>query len=83
MSEVSWHVNLIMSWLPFVLLVGTGIWLGRAVRAGTRTKDGRLLAQVVDDHTREQRRSNDLLADALKSYQDRLEALGQTRQAGS
>ena len=80
MSEVSWHVNLIMSWLPFVLLVGTGIWVGRAVRAGTRTKDGRLLAQLVDDHARELRRSNDLLAEALKGHQRRLEALEETRQ---
>ena len=75
MSEVSWHVNLIMSWLPFVLLVGTGIWLGRAVRAGTRTKDGRSLAQVVDDHGRALRRSNDLLSEAPKGHQQQLEAL--------
>ena len=83
MDEVPWYVSLIVSWLPLLALVGAGIWVARWVRKGLHTKDGRSLAQVVDDHARELRRSNDLLADALKGHQQRLDALEQTRQAGS
>jgi len=32
-----------------------------------RTKDGRTLAQIVDEYAREVKRSNDLFEEALKS----------------
>jgi len=73
MDEVPWYVSLIVAWLPFLVLIGTGIWVGRAVRAGSHTKDGRSLAQVLDDHAHELRRSNDLLAEILKGQQQQLE----------
>ena len=76
-NEIPWYVSLIIAWLPFLVLIGTGIWVGRAVRAGLRTKDRRSLAQVLDDHARELRRSNDLLAEMLKGHQQQLEALEQ------
>jgi uncharacterized membrane protein YccC len=79
MNEVPWYVSLIVAWLPFLILIGTGIWLGRTVRAGSHTKDGRSLAQVLDDHAHELRQSNDLLAEMLKRHQQQLEALEQKR----
>ena len=64
MDEVPWYVSLIVSWLAFLVLIGTGIWVAREIRAGSHTKDGRSLAQVLDDHARELRRSNDLFEEA-------------------
>jgi hypothetical protein len=83
MDEVPWYVSLIVSWLPFLVLIGTGIWVAREIRAGSHTKDGRSLAQVLDDHARELRRSNDLFEEAIKSQQRRLEALEQKSRAVS
>jgi hypothetical protein len=77
MDHAPWYVVWIVSWLPFLVLIGTAIWVARAIRAGSYTKDGRSLAQVLDDHVRELRRSNDLFEDAIKSQQRRLEALEQ------
>jgi len=74
-NEIPWYVSLIVSWLPFLVLIGTGIWIARTVGAGLHTKDGRSVAQVVDEHARELRRSNALLAEALKGHQQRLEPL--------
>jgi hypothetical protein len=79
MNEVSWYVSLIISWLPFLVLIGTAIWVARAIRAGSHTEDGRSLAEVLDDHARELRRSNDLLDQAIKGQQQRLDALEQRR----
>jgi hypothetical protein len=75
MNEPPWFVVWIVSWLPFLVLIGTAIWITRTIRAGSHTKDGRSLAEVLDDHARELRRSNDLFEDAIKSQQRRLEAL--------
>jgi hypothetical protein len=77
MDEVPWYVNLIVAWLPFLVLIGAASWMARTLRAGLRTKDGRSLAQVVDDHARELRRSNDLFEEAIKTQQRRVEALEQ------
>jgi hypothetical protein len=78
-NEVPWYVSLIVSWLPLLILVGTGVWVVRTVRAGLHTKDGRSLAQVVHEHARELQRSNDLLAEILKGHQQQLEALERKR----
>jgi hypothetical protein len=77
MDEVQWYVSLIVSWLPFLVMIGSGIWIGRTVSAGLQTTDGRSVAQVVDDYARELRRSSDLLAEMLKRHQQQLEALEQ------
>jgi hypothetical protein len=70
MNEVPWYVSLIVSWLA-------AVWAPLALRKGLRTKDGRSLAQVLDDHARELRRSNDLFEEAVKSQRQRIEALEQ------
>ncbi len=69
-DEVPWYVSLIISWLPFLLLIGTAIWMASSVCAAFRTKDGRAVAQVLDDHVRELRRTNELLAESLKRRPD-------------
>jgi hypothetical protein len=42
------------------------IWTVCTFRAGLRTKDGRSLAQAMDDHARELRRANELLVESIK-----------------
>ena len=54
-----------MSWLPFPVLVGTALWMIATLRAAFRTRDGRSLAQVIDDHTREMRRTTDLARETM------------------
>ena len=65
MEDVPWFVSLIVAWLPFVFLIGLAIWITATIRGTLRTQDGRSLAQAIDDHTREMRRSNDLLQQAI------------------
>jgi Flp pilus assembly protein TadB len=68
-NDVPWYVSLIMSWLPFLVLIGTAVWMILTFRAALRTKDRRSLADVVDGYARELRRSNDLFAEAINSPQ--------------
>ncbi len=73
-SDVPWYVSLILSWLPFLILIGSVVWATLTVRAALRTKDRRTLAEAVDGYARELRRANDLFADAIKGQQRRLDA---------
>jgi hypothetical protein len=77
MNEVPWYVSLIISWLPFLILIWAAVSITRALRATLRTKDGRPLAQIIDDHARALRRSNDLFEEAIKSQRQRIEAVEQ------
>jgi hypothetical protein len=65
-DDMPWYVSLSLSWLPFLTLLGLGIWMTLTIRAALRTSDGRSIAQAVDDLAVELRRSNDLAAQALK-----------------
>ena len=40
-SEVPWYVSLIIAWLPFLGLMALGWYIGRPLRRGLFTKDGR------------------------------------------
>ncbi len=79
MEEVPWYVSLLVSWLPFVVMVLLFGWVGRRIARGVETSlrapDGRPVEQVLDDHLGEMRRANDLLAQVLKDHIARLEAL--------
>jgi hypothetical protein len=57
-SELPWYVSLIISWLPFIWLALIGGWVGRKIRLGTTTKDGRTLADVLEELSRELKQSN-------------------------
>jgi hypothetical protein len=58
-SEVPWYVSLIVSWLPFLMLLGLGWYIGRQIRRSLVTKDGRSLADVCVELTNELKRAND------------------------
>ena len=64
-NDLPWYVSLIVSWLPFLVLIWAALSVARAIRRVARTPDGRSLAQVMDDHAREMRRANDLLQEAI------------------
>ena len=59
MSEPHWVVSLIVAWLPFILLIWIGWYVGRALPRGLFTKDGRSLADVTLELTDELKRLND------------------------
>jgi len=69
-EEVPWYVSLFVSWLPFFIWVTVLWWIGRVVarriEGVLRTPDGRSLAEVLTEHTRETQRTNDLLAQIMK-----------------
>jgi hypothetical protein len=65
MSGLPWWVSLILAWLPFLVLVGTCLWMIATLRAAFHTRDGRSFAQVIDDHTREMRRTTDLIRETV------------------
>jgi len=51
-----------IAWLPFLALMALGWWIGRPLRRGLFTKDGRSLADVLDELARELKRRNDKAA---------------------
>jgi hypothetical protein len=71
MDEVPWYVSLFVSWLPFILMmfvwVGIGRSLAKRIELSLRAPDGRPVGQVIEECTREMRRTNDLLEQKLKS----------------
>ncbi len=77
MNDVPWWASLIVSWLPFLILIGTAIWMTVTLHRALCTRDGRSLAQVVDEHAREMPRRTDQLKEAIEAQRRRLEALEQ------
>jgi hypothetical protein len=75
-NEVPWYVSLIMAWLPFLMLIGVGLWMSLTIRTALRTRDGRSVAQTLDDLARGLRRSNDLLTEASEGQRRKPDALG-------
>ena len=78
-EEVPWFASLIVAWLPFIIWIATTIWIGRRVGKSLRANDGRSVGQVIDDHAREMRRTNDMLEQMVKDHRARLETLEQRR----
>jgi hypothetical protein len=66
-NDVPWWVTVIVAWLPFLVLVGTALWMIATLRATLRTRDGRSLADVMSHHAQEMQRANDLLRDAIEA----------------
>lgn len=77
MEETNWVVSLIIAWLPFLLFLGSTLWVGRRIGRELKTPDGRSIALVVDEYGRELKRSNDMLEQLLTDYRKRLESLEQ------
>jgi len=60
-EDVPWFVSLIVSWLPFVLIIGSFLWVGRRIARALVSDDGRTIGQAIDEHRQELKRSADLL----------------------
>jgi hypothetical protein len=75
-DDVPWYVSLTLSWLPFLVLIGTAVWVTLTLRGALRTKDRRTLAEAVDGYARELRRSNELFEQAFKATPRRSDAPG-------
>ena len=74
MEETHWAVSLVIAWLPFLLFMGSILWVGRRIGRELRTPEGQALALVVDKYGQELKRSNDMLQQLLTEYRRRLEA---------
>jgi hypothetical protein len=56
-EQTPWWISLIVAWLPFVFFLVSFSWVvGRPLRRGLFTKDGRSLADVIAELTNELRR---------------------------
>jgi hypothetical protein len=76
-EEVPWYVSLIVSWLPFLMLIWLGVFISRRIRKALRADDGRSVGQVLDEQAREMHRTNDMLEKMVNDYRVRIEALEQ------
>ncbi len=74
-EPVPWYVSLIVSWLPFLLMLGVWAWIVRAVSKSLRTADGKSLGQVVELYGQELKRQNDLIEQLLSESKTRLVVL--------
>jgi len=79
MEETPWVISLIIAWLPFVFMIGWGVWIARRVGRSLRTPEGRSVGQVIEDCGRELKRSNDLALESIADLRARLEALEKQR----
>ena len=59
-DNVPLWVSVLVSFLPWIIYCGAIFWLGGQIRRSMTTRDGRPLAQVVDDFTKELKRTNEL-----------------------
>jgi hypothetical protein len=59
-EEPSWVVSLLVSWLPFLMVVGSVMSVGGQIRKSTMTMDGRSLGDAFSELAHELRRANDL-----------------------
>ena len=55
-----WVVSLIVSWLPFLALIGVWVWLSRRGNYG-RGKSGATLIEICEQQALEMQRTNALL----------------------
>jgi ATP-dependent Zn protease len=60
-DDVPWFVNLIVSWLPFLLIIGSFLWVGRRIARALVSADRISVGQAIDEHRQELKRSTDLL----------------------
>jgi ATP-dependent Zn protease len=60
-EDVPWFVSLIVSWLPFILIIGSFLWVGRRIARALAGDDGKSIGQAIDEHRQELKRSADLL----------------------
>jgi uncharacterized membrane protein len=59
-ADGNWVVSLIIAFLPFIILFMAMHWHARQIQKSMTTKDGRSLADVMDEFVRELKRTNDL-----------------------
>jgi ATP-dependent Zn protease len=57
-DNISW-LSLLVSWVPFLLMLALWGWIGRLITAALRTPDGHSIGQVVDECGSELRKLND------------------------
>jgi hypothetical protein len=74
-EEVPWYVSLFIAWLPFIIMISIASWFARRIGRSIRAPDGRPLGQIINEHTAELRRSNDLLEQMTKDLRQRMDAL--------
>jgi hypothetical protein len=72
MNEPHWLVRLIVSVVPFQLLLATMIWSARRIAKAFTSWEGRSIAQIANEYGRELKRSNDMLERFMSDYRQRL-----------
>ena len=79
MQETHWAVSLVIAWLPFLLFMGATLWVGRRIGRELKTSDGRSMAEVVEECSRELKRTNELTFQSIVELRARIEALEKQR----
>jgi ATP-dependent Zn protease len=60
-DDAPWFVSLIVSWLPFLLIIGSFLRVGRRIARALVSADGKSIGQAIDEHRHELKRTADLL----------------------
>jgi ATP-dependent Zn protease len=58
MEETHWVVNLIVSWVPFIVLVIVWIWLSRSMGMRWRSPSGATMLELNEQQLVEMKRTN-------------------------
>ena len=75
MEETPWWLSLIIAWAPFLLFIGSTLWVGKRIGRELTTPNGRSIAELVEENAQELKRSNDLLSLTVADLRARIEAL--------
>lgn len=73
-------VEVLVSWLPVILLVLVWAYFGLRTKSIYTGKSGKTHGEMLEEHVAELRRQNDLLEKVVKEFDERLQALETARQ---
>ena len=83
MSESNPWVEILVAWLPMIILLavwGYFMWRSRGIYTG---RSGKTHGQMLEEHIAEMRRQNDLLEKLVKDQEARLQRLEAAREQPS
>jgi ribosomal protein L4 len=79
MSDTSPLIDLLISWLPILLLTGVFIYFGVKSQSIYSGKSGKSHGEMLEEHIVELRRQNDLLERIVRDQEARLQRLESSR----
>ena len=83
MTESNPWIEILVAWLPMLLLIAVWIYYATKSQGIYRGKSGKTHGEMLEEHIAEMRRQNDLLEKLVKDQEARLQQLEVARAQSS